>query len=122
MSRPLLVGAALAMTLGTGCARYTRANVSYAANPDLAAGVRFSAGVARARIDHLGLVQTSVTGEQPCDELAVTALRNLLADAKALGGASVEEVQFRGRWSWLGQPVCRGRGEKTVLARGFAVK
>ncbi len=68
------------------------------------------------------MVQTSFTSESSCDEVAIAALRNLLAEAKAIGGTGVEEVQFRGRWSWLGQPVCRGTVEKTALVRGFAVK
>ena len=122
MSHAARVALAVALLASSGCARYTRANVSYAANPDLAGSVRFSSGVARARIDNLGIVQTSVTSDASCDEVAVTALRNLLAEAKAVGGSRVEEVQFRGRWSWLGQPVCRGLGEKTALVRGFAVK
>ena len=113
---------ALALLGSSGCApRYTRATVSYIEHPDLTP-IRFSAGASRARIDHLGMVQTSITSDRSCDEVAVEALRKLLAEAKAIGGSGVEEVQFRGRWSWLGQPVCRGTEEKTALVRGFAVK
>jgi hypothetical protein len=119
VSRRARIALAVALLASSGC--YTSANVSYVAYPDLT-NVRFSGGAARARIDHLGVVQTSLTADGSCEEVAVTALRNLVAEANAIGGTRVEEVQFRGRWSWLGQPVCRGLGEKTVHVRGFAVK
>jgi hypothetical protein len=62
-------------------------------------------------------------GSEACDEVAATALRNLLEEARAMGGTSVVEAQFRGRWAWMGRAVCRQSfGTNRVQVRGFAIR
>ena len=109
--------------LMTGCfTPYSEGTLRYVDHPDLTA-VRLASSGGDPKTGGLGRVTASATGSGPCDEVAAVALRDLLAEAKAIGAHRVEEVQFRGRWDWLGRVVCRGtRGTKTAQVRGIAVE
>jgi hypothetical protein len=116
------VGIAVGIGLmSLGC--YVAAQNLYGTNPELSA-VRLAASGIRARHpEALGMVYASAEGSESCDELAAAALRKLLAEARALGGASVVEAQFRGRWGWVGRAVCRERfGTTGAWVRGFALR
>src|SRR5262249_35104972 len=75
----------------------------------------------------VGPVRGTRSGYRSCDALVADVLRDLLADAHALGGTAVREVKFRNRWAWSGrQPLCNwGFFPPFALhteAQGMAVK
>ena len=117
--RPLLT---LVLLGAMGCVGYSEGTFRYVDHPDLVP-VELASGSGELHSTGLGTVFASSSGTGTCDELAVAALRDLLAEAKAIGAQAVEEVQFRGRRDWLGRVVCRGNaGELTVSVRGIAVE
>jgi len=110
------------LLLGVGCAEYSEGTFRYVDHPDLVA-VEFASGGGELQNRGIGTVSATERGMGTCDELAAVALRDLLEEAKAIGGQAVEEVQFRGRRAWLGRVVCRGTtGEKIASVRGIAVE
>jgi len=110
------------LLFGVGCVGYSEGTFRYVDHPDLVAvELATSGGDLQSR--GIGTVSATERGMGTCDELAAAALRDLLEEAKAIGGQAVEEVQFRGRGAWLGRVVCRGTtGEKIASARGIAVE
>lgn len=75
----------------------------------------------------LGVVRTRVSGYQSCDALTTQALRELLAEARALGGTGVAQVKFRRRWHWSGrEPICKRQLvpplRLTVEVQGLAIR
>jgi hypothetical protein len=118
--RPLLT--LVFLLLGMGCVEYSEGTLRYVDHPDLVP-VELASSGGTPRNTGLGTVFASSSGTGTCDEVAAAALRDLLAEAKAIGAQAVEEVQFRGPRDWLGRVVCRGTtGEKTVSVRGIAVE
>ena len=116
---PLL---AVVLLFGVGCAEYSEGTFRYVDHPDLVA-VEFASSGGDLQSRGIGTVSATEHGMGTCDELAAAALRDLLEEAKAIGGQAVEEVQFRGRRAWLGRVVCRGTtGEKIASVRGIAVE
>jgi hypothetical protein len=110
------------LLLGMGCAEYSEGTFRYVDHPELVP-VELANGSGDPQSTGIGMVFASSIGTGTCDEVAVAALRDLLASAKAIGAQAVEEVQFRGRREWLGRVVCRGTsGERTASVRGVAVE
>jgi len=117
--RPLLT---MVLLFGMGCVGYSEGTFRYVDHPDLVA-VELASSGGDLQSRGIGTVSATERGMGTCDELAAAALGDLLEEAKAIGGQAVEEVQFRGRWAWLGRVVCRGNsGEKTANVRGIAVE
>jgi len=117
--RPLL---ALVLLLGVGCAQYAEGTFRYVDHPDLVA-VEFASSGGDSQSTGIGMVSATKRGTGTCDEIAIAALQDLLAEAKAIGGQAVEHVQFHGQGAWLGRVVCRGAdGEQAVSVRGVAVE
>lgn len=141
-SRPL--AAFLLALLSTGCTRWEIGQIRYRDNPDLAQ-VALATGerkqITRRRMNkgdvedtqapniwtpftEVGPVHTVRSGRESCEDLVVSALRDLLADARTIGATRVQEVKFRRQWHWSGgEPICRRRlGTGTVEVQGMAVK
>ena len=53
------------------------------------------------------MVEAGASGFGTCRTVATQALRNLLAEARAHGGKTVEDVKFRAQWHWTGHALCR---------------
>ncbi len=103
-----------------GCASYGGGNFNYAANPDLQTVMLYSGTPSPVGV-RVGEVETTARGGSGCSDLGNTAIRELLADAKQLGGIGVKDVQFRGRSRWVGQIVCKdGTFGRSVDVRGVA--
>ena len=106
----------------TGC--WAQGHLSYREHPELA-GIKLATGQAY-QGSGLGVVQTEASGTGDCSGLVTRALRDLLAEAQALGGLGVEDVKFRARWNWTGSRVLCRKGflglRKYVAVRGVAVK
>ena len=117
--RPARVVAVLALAaLGVGC--YSTGRVRFAEHPELA-GIRLAAKGATGSYEQVAFVHTKVRGFRGCSGLVLDALRELAAEAEALGATEVRDVEFRGRWRWMGRMVCRGSpiGRSTEV-RGWA--
>ena len=114
VARPaLLVG--LAATIG--CASYSGGHFDVAAHPDLemvmlAVGRPTPVGIP------VATVETKLRDRRRCTDLGNSALRDLLAQAKARGAVGVKDVQFRGRSKWIGKMVCRD----SLLGRSVEVR
>ena len=129
-----------------GCSGWEIGQIRYRDNPDLAL-VTLATGEAKvvgrrtrdgSREDvqaaqgpnlwtpwtEVGPVHVRISEKASCDELVTRVLRDLLAEARAIGGTRVQEVKFRHRWHWSGrEPVCMWRfSTRTVEAEGMAVR
>jgi hypothetical protein len=107
----------------TGC--FAGAHIRYSEHPELAS-VRLSTGREQPVPDNLGMVQGSASGFGTCDTVAARALKDLLAQARAVGGSRVEDVKFRARWHWTGHALCKRYfpflpGVYAAEAQGLAV-
>jgi len=100
---PSVALALLALTLA-GC--FARTHIPYSQHPELAA-VRLATGRPQVVPENLGLVEASASGFGMCSTIAARALSNLLSEARAHGGTTVEDVKFRARWHWTGHALCR---------------
>jgi hypothetical protein len=110
----------LAILAFSGCASYGGGSFNYTANPDLQTVMLYS-GTPSPVGSRVGDVATTARGGRDCTDLGNTALRQLLADAKKLGGIGVKDVQFRGRSRWVGQIVCKnGSFGRSLEVRGVA--
>jgi hypothetical protein len=110
----------------TGC--WSAGQVRFRDNPDLTS-VKLATGdkQALAGVDQLGVVRTAVRAHGSCDDLVTQAMRELLAESRALGGSGVRDVKFRQRWHWSGrETLCRRQAlppyRLVVEAQGVAVK
>ncbi|HVP31251.1 MAG TPA: hypothetical protein VMW35_19045 [Myxococcota bacterium] len=108
------------LAIEPGC--YARATLSLRDHPDLVQ-IRRATRDATARTPNLGMVYAEASGTGSCEDVAVDALRSLLAEAGAIGGNAVEQVQFRARWNWTGDAVCKRTffTLKKARVRGIAV-
>jgi len=110
----------LAILAFSGCASYGGGSFNYSATPELQTVMLYS-GTPSTVGTRVGEVETTARGGRDCTDLGNTALRELLADAKKLGGIGVKDVQFRGRSRWVGQIVCKdGTFGRSVEVRGVA--
>jgi hypothetical protein len=109
----ILVLASLAVC---GCV-YQTSSIDYARQPELRPLLLYT-GTPGQQGENLGAVVGEKRGWESCDELAKTALLDLLANAKALGGTGVKDVRFRGRWHWMGRVACRA----SLLGRSVQVQ
>jgi hypothetical protein len=104
-----------------GCS-YASGSIRYAEDPDLRTVTLYS-GRPNPLGEDLGPVETSARGLGDCTKLATGALRELLANARALGATGVKDVKFRGKWHWMGRVVCRrSLGGQSVQVRGMAYR
>jgi len=113
---------AATVSLGLGCG-YLQGSVTYSENPDLR-DVRLFTGQVDPEGENLGAVelQRSSSGSD-CTRLGSEAMRDLLREARALGGTAVKNVKFRGRYNWMGRVVCRrSMSGISVQIRGTATR
>jgi hypothetical protein len=103
-----------------GCASYSGGHFDVAAHPDLET-VMLAAGRPTPVGTPVASVEAKLQGGRTCTDLGGSALRDLLAQAKARGGVGVKEVEFRGRSKWIGKMVCRDSlFGRSVEVRGVA--
>ena len=120
---PVLLSALVAVP---GCL-YATADVRYAKHPELTS-VRLATGSRRIPPPpNLGLVRARAVSWTSCDDAVGQAMRDLLADARAMGGTGVADTRFLGRFTWIDRPVCRITPftlwlRKATEAQGVAVK
>ena len=123
MRRVLLVFTVL-VPLATGCT-YSAARLDYAAHPELR-NVRLWKVDSSATGATLGPVGAERGGWTGCDAMATDASLELLSDARAMGGARVEETRYENAAYWSGYPHCKRNwallGYMTVRTSGVAVK
>jgi hypothetical protein len=122
--RTIILPVAVLALATTGC--FARAQIRYSEHPDLAA-VRLSTGRQEAAPQSLGMVQGNAWGVGSCNGVAARALRDLLAQARALGAERVEDVKFRARWHWTGHALCKRflplvPGAYAVEVQGLAIE
>lgn len=104
-----------------GCS-YATGSIDYSDHPELRLVTLFS-GDPNPIGEQIAPLDILREGDGDCSELATSALRELLADAKVLGATGVKDVKFRGRWHWMGRVVCRrSLTGKSVEIRGIAYK
>jgi hypothetical protein len=103
-----------------GCASYSGGRFDDAAHPDLET-VMLAAGHPNPVGIPVATLETKRRGGRTCTDLGNSALRDLLAQAKARGAVGVKDVEFRGRSKWVGKMVCRDSlFGRSVEVRGVA--
>jgi len=119
-----LVLATLA-TLVTGCT-YSAATLDYERHPELHSVRLWKVDSSLSGATNLGQVEAERGGWTGCDAMATDATLELLHDARARGGARVEETCYENAAYWSGHPRCKRNwgllGYMTVRTRGMAVK
>ena len=112
----------LAVIMLAGC-RYSAGSLSYAANPELKPVTLYKGAPSDVGRD-VGPVETYMRGRSSCTDLGTAAVRELLAEAQAMGATGVKDVRFRARYHWTGRVVCRGSflgmAGRSVQVRGIA--
>ena len=108
-----------------GCG-YTVANIHHREHPELS-HARLATGRRSEDVpNNLGALQTSAGGWDSCDDLVKAVLLELVDEARAVGGTDVVDIRFKGRFTWIPQPVCRWNllllGRKSVEVRGVAIR
>jgi hypothetical protein len=117
VARPAL---GLGLIAAIGCTSYSGGRFDDAAHPDLAT-VMFAAKHPTPVGTPVATVETMLRGRRSCTDLGNSALRDLLAQAKARGAVGVKEVQFREQSKWIGNMVCRDSlFSRSVEVRGVA--
>ncbi len=117
VARPAL---GVGLIAAIGCASYSGGNFEYAAHPDLEM-VMLAVGHPIPIGTPVATLETKRRGGRSCTDLGNSALRDLLAQAKARGAVGVKDVQFRGRSKWIGKMVCRDSlFGRSVEVRGVA--
>ncbi|SRR5580765_4055430 len=118
--------AVLVALVVSGCV-YSTADVHYREHPELTS-IRLATGGRRTpQPPNLGMVRARAVSWNSCDDAVGEAMRDMLADSRALGGSTVMETRFRGRYTWVAFPACRRTPftlwmRKTTEAQGLAVR
>jgi hypothetical protein len=123
--RHVLVGLTVLATLTTGCT-YSTARLDYERHPELRSVRLWKVDSALPGGTNLGPVEAQRGGWTGCDAMATDATLDLLNDARARGGARVDETRYESAAYWSGYPHCRRNwallGYMTVRTSGVAVK
>jgi len=115
----------IAIVAQTGCG-YTVATIRHREHPELA-HARLATGRRAEEVpNNLGALQTRAAGWKSCDDLVAGVLSELVDEAHAVGATDVVDIRFKGRFTWIPQPVCRWNllllAHKSVEVRGIAVR
>ncbi len=118
----------VALAAASGCI-YSTADVRYREHPELA-DVHLATGPRSRHAQpppNLGAVRGSAASWKDCNDAVTHAMRDMLDDARALGGTTVVDTRFRGRYAWVAFPACRRTPftlwmRSTTEAQGLAVK
>jgi hypothetical protein len=113
----------LGLVLLSGC--WAGGHLRYRDEPALV-NVRLATGAEKGEPEgQLGVVTADARGYASCDQLVTQVMRDLLAEARAVGGTRVEQVKFKRRWHWSGREALCHRNvllRKSTRARGYAVR